>query len=99
MAVPPGATDTVPGETATLKSGATTLSAAVAEWTREPLVPVAEIVELLAALPVVVETIRVEVPDPLTEDGEKIAVAPAGKPLAVRFTVPVNPFSGAMDTV
>ena len=71
MAVPPGATEVVPGETLTLKSGATTLSVAVAECTREPLVPVIEMVELLAGLPAAVETVRVEVPDPLTEDGEK----------------------------
>ena len=99
MAVPPGATDVVPGETVTLKSLATTLSVAVAERTREPLVPVMETVELLAELPVAVETVRVEVPDPLIEDGKNVGVAPDGNPLAVRFTAPVNPFSGETLTV
>jgi len=56
-------------------------------------------VELLAELPVAVETVRVEVPDPPIEDGEKVGVAPDGNPLAVRFTVPVNPFSGETLTV
>jgi hypothetical protein len=99
VAVPPGATDVVPGETLTLKSGATTLSVAVAECTREPLVPVIEMVELLAELPVAVETVRVAVPDPLIEDGEKEGVAPEGNPLAVKFTVPVNPLTAARVTV
>ena len=89
----------MPGETVTLKSLATTLSVAVAERTREPLVPVMETVELLAELPVAVETVRVEVPDPLIEDGKNVGVAPDGNPLAVRFTAPVNPFSGETLTV
>jgi hypothetical protein len=72
---------------------------AVAEFTREPLVPVMEMVELLAGLPAAVETVKVDVPDPLIEDGEKEGVAPDGNPLVVRFTVPVNPFTAARVTV
>ena len=97
--MPLGATDVVPGETLMLKSGATTLSVAVAEWTRAPLVPVMEKFELLAELPEAVETVAVEVPDPTSEAGEKVAVAPEGKPLEVRFTVPLNPFSAERVTV
>ncbi len=100
VAVPPGATDVVPGETLTLKSGATTLSVVVAECTSEPLVPVTETFELLAALAGAVATFRVELPDPvIDEDGEKVGVAPEGNPLGVKVTVPVNPFSGATLTV
>jgi hypothetical protein len=99
VAVPPGATDVEPGETTTLKSGAITLSVEVAECTRELFVPVIEIVELLAELPAAVETVRVEVPDPPSEGGEKVGVAPAGKPLAVKVTVSLNPFRGATVTV
>jgi len=77
-----------------------TCSVAEAEWTREELVPVTEMLELLAELPVAVVIVKVDVPDPpLSEAGEKVGVAPVGKPLAVRFTVPVNPFRGETVTV
>jgi hypothetical protein len=40
-------------------------------------------------------TVRVEVPDPpLIVAGLKEAVAPAGKPLTLKATFPVKPFSG-----
>jgi len=71
----------------------------VVECTSDPLVPVMEKVELLAALLAAVETVRVELPDPLIEDGEKEAAVPEGNPPAVRFTVPVNPFSAESVTV
>ena len=99
MAVPLGATDVVPGETATLKSGATTLSEALAECVSDPLVPVMVKLELLAELLGVVVTVRVLVTGPLIDPGEKEGVAPAGKPVAAKFTVPVNPFRGVMLTV
>jgi hypothetical protein len=38
-------------------------------------------------------------PEPLTDDGLKLAVAPVGKPLALNDTVPLNPFRGAVVTV
>jgi hypothetical protein len=45
-------------------------------------------------------TVIVELPDPPeTELGLKVAVAPLGSPLALRFTVPVYPFTGETDTV
>ena len=37
--------------------------------------------------------VRVDVPDPVTVAGEKLAVAPLGSPLALSATVPLNPFS------
>jgi hypothetical protein len=39
---------------------------------------------------VVVATVIVEEPEVATEAGEKLAVAPAGKPLALNVTVPVK---------
>lgn len=45
------------------------------------------------------ETLKVEDPDPLIEDGLKLAVAPLGKPLTPRLTVLVNPLSGLTLTV
>ena len=36
----------------------------------------------------------VEVPDPVTEAGLKVAVACDGKPLTLNMTTPLNPFAG-----
>jgi hypothetical protein len=40
-----------------------------------------------------VVTVIVEEPEVVTEGGLKLAVAPAGSPLALKLTVPVNPFT------
>ena len=71
----------------------------VAECVRLPLVPVIVSVEVpVGVLPLVV-TVIVEVPLVVTVAGEKLAVAPVGKPLALSVTVPTNPFSAPMVTV
>jgi hypothetical protein len=44
-------------------------------------------------------TDRVEVPDPVTEAGLKLAVTREGSPLTLRLTVPVNPFTAPIVTV
>lgn len=45
-------------------------------------------------------TVRVELPEPpVTEAGTKLALAPAGSPLALRLTVPVKPPLGVMVEV
>jgi hypothetical protein len=41
----------------------------------------------------------VEVPAPVTDAGLKAAVAPVGKPVAVRVTAPVKPFCAAIVAV
>jgi hypothetical protein len=47
-----------------------------------------------------VVTVRVEEPDPpLIEAGLKLAFAPEGKLVALRATVPLNPFCAATVTV
>ena len=43
--------------------------------------------------------VRVDDPEPLIVIGLKLALAPAGKPLALRVTEPVNPFTAATLTV
>ncbi len=40
-----------------------------------------------------VETLSVELPEPTTELGLKLAVTPVGKPLTPNDTVPVNPLT------
>jgi hypothetical protein len=47
----------------------------------------------------VVDTVIVELPDPLTEVGLKVAVAPVGNPLALNVTAPVNPPEGVTVAV
>ena len=72
----------------------------VAECVRLPLVPVIVSVEVpVGVLPLVVVTVIVEVPLVVTVAGEKLALAPVGKPLALSVTVPANPFSAPMVTV
>ena len=42
--------------------------------------------------------VSVEVPDPTTVASEKVTVAPVGNPLALKFTLPVNPFNDPTET-
>ena len=44
-------------------------------------------------------TFSVEDPDPVTELGVKVAVAPAGTPFALRLTTPLNPFTAVTVAV
>jgi len=46
-----------------------------------------------------VPTVSVDDPDVVTELGLKLAVAPEGRPLALRLTVPVKPPDGDTFTV
>jgi hypothetical protein len=52
-----------------------------------------------AGVPLVVETVKVEVSDPEIEAGLKLAVTPAGAPrmFAERVTVPVKPFPAVSE--
>jgi hypothetical protein len=49
-------------------------------------------VEFPAGVELAVATVSVEEPEPLMGVGLKLALAPDGKPLALRATVTVNPF-------
>ena len=46
-----------------------------------------------AAAELDVVIVNVDDPEPFTEPGAKLAVAPEGNPLTPRFTVPPNPFT------
>ena len=61
-----------------------------------PLVPMIVNVNVPVLLPAV--TVNVEPPDPLTDDGLKLAVAPPVSPLTDSATVPANPPSGVTVT-
>ena|SRR5580765_6697049 len=56
-----------------------------------PLVPATAIGKLPVAVLAEVEIVRVEEPDVVIKDGLKLAVAPAGNPVALRLTLPVKP--------
>ena len=64
-----------------------------------PLLPVTVSVDVAAGVVVLVVTVIVDVPLVLIVAGEKLAEAPAGKPLALNVTVPVNPLSAPTVTV
>jgi hypothetical protein len=53
-------------------------------------------VEVPVGIELVVLTVMIEVPEPVNDEGLKLVRAPDG-PLALRTTVPLNPFCG--DTV
>ncbi|HEY3136791.1 MAG TPA: hypothetical protein VGL29_12250, partial [Blastocatellia bacterium] len=55
--------------------------------TKLPLVPVIVRVEVPVGVVLLVVTVIVEDPEPVTEGGLKLAEAPAGKPLALKVTV------------
>src|SRR4051794_8095055 len=65
-----------------------TLNAAVALCDKLPLVPVIVSVEVPAGVEPAVVTVSVDEPGGTSEDGLKLAVAPAGSPAALRLTVP-----------
>ncbi len=64
----------------------------VTEWLRLPLVPVTVTFEVPTVA--VLDAVRVSVLVPVVEAGLKLAVTPAGRPLAASATVPLNPFNG-----
>jgi hypothetical protein len=64
-----------------------------------PLVPVIVSVDVPTGVLPVVVTVNVELPVPVTVPGEKPAVAPAGNPLTLSATAPVNPFNAPMLVV
>lgn len=64
-----------------------------------PLVPATVIGKVPAGVVVEVESVRVEEPDVAIKDGLKLAVAPAGNPVALRLTFPVKPPVAATVTV
>ena len=45
------------------------------------------------------EMVSVDVPEPVTDDGLKLALTPCGNPLALRLTVPVKPPDGVTAIV
>jgi hypothetical protein len=82
-----------------VKSELVTLSVTVAVCVSDPLVPLMVRTGLPAGVEADVVTVMVDVPEPVTEAGLKDAVAPAGKPVALRATTPVKPFCAPIVAV
>lgn len=97
--MPPGSTEKELGVADTVKSGPETTKVTDVEFVSEPEVPVIVTVELPVGVPEAVVTVIVEVPDVVMEAGEKEAVAPAGRPDALRVTALVKPASAPTVTV
>ena len=91
--MPPGTTEKELGAADRVKSGPETIKVTEAEFVSEPAVPVMVTVEVPAGVLAEVERVIVELPEVAMVAGEKVAVVPDGKPLAVRVTGPVNPFT------
>ena len=75
------------------------VSVTLVECTRLPLVPVIVSVRLPTVAFLETLTVSVEVPEPVTEAGLKLAVTRDPNPLTLRPTVPANPFTPVMVTV
>ena len=67
------------------------INVTVALCCNDPLVPVMVSVLVLAGIVFVVVIVNVEEPEPLTEVGLKLPLAPVGKPLTLHVTVPLKP--------
>jgi hypothetical protein len=80
-------------------AGAWTTSDTEAVCERVPLVPVIVMENVPVGVVLLVVTVIVEEPDVVTDVGLKLALAPAGNPLALRLTVPVKPLDGVTVAV
>ena len=89
LAVSPIEIPTFAGEALRLKSTGFTTSVTDAVWVNTPSVPL--IVRLYVPAGVVLAVLMAsdDVPVPVTDAGVKVGVAPAGRPLTLRLTVPV----------
>jgi len=96
--LPPAVTVWLAGETAMEKSVTLSVTPA-AVFALIPLVPVTVRVEFAADVEALVVIVMVDVPAPVIVAGLKLAVAPAGSPVTVGVTGPLNPLSAVVVTV
>jgi hypothetical protein len=75
-----------------------TVNVAVVVCTKLPLVPAIVSVVLPVGVLLLVCTVSVELPEPVTDGGVNVAVAPVGNPVMLRFTEPLKPFSAPTFT-
>ena len=94
---PPRVAVTLAGEAESVKF--CTVRVTVVVCVSVPLVPVMVSVEAPPATVAGTFTVMVEVPDPVTDAGLKLAVALAGSPLTDRLVAPVRPGVAATEMV
>src|SRR5690348_9048560 len=100
VTVPPAVVATLPGLAASEKSsGAETLRVSVVECVAELPVPVTVTAYPPAGVAAFVAMERVAAPPAVTPDGLNVAVAPAGRPLALRAIVCAEPLTTAVEIV
>ena len=88
------------GETAIEKFvGAVTTSVAEVVCTSAPLVALIVNGYVPPAVEASVDTIITEVPEPVTDVGVNVALAPVGNPLTLKPTLPLNPPLAVMVTL
>jgi hypothetical protein len=75
------------------------VSEVVTWWLSVPLAPVILKVNVPREVRPDVRTVSVDTPDEVTGLGEKLAVAPAGRPPNDRATLPVKPLSAEIVAV
>jgi hypothetical protein len=92
----PGATKTLFGAATSEKPPIFTVTCAVVELVILPDVPVT--VNVVVPGETVLVAVSVSVLEPVAGFGEKEAVTPLGSPEALRFTLPVKPYSGLTVT-
>ena len=97
VALPPAPPVIDVGDTVRLKF--CTVSETVMLCVRLPLVPVMVSVDVPPGTVVGTDTVRVEVPDPVSDAGLKAAVALAGRPLTARLVGEVSPALAVRVTV
>ena len=88
-----------PPLTMALGGGTLTIRVTLALWLRLPLVPVMTTVNGPVAAKLVVVTVSVDVPLPLTDAGLNAPEAPTSRPVVARLTEPANPFCPVIVTV
>jgi hypothetical protein len=75
------------------------VSEAVVLWFKDPAVPVTVMAIPPAAAPLLVITVNVVEPDPVTVVGLKLPATPEGSPVVAKFTGPLNPLLPVTVTV
>ena len=95
-----GGNEIADGDTEIVKFGsAVTMRLSVALAVVEPLVPVTVTVAVPTVAVAEAVNVRVLPAEPVTEVGLKAAVTPAGRPLALKVTVPLKPLKGETVTL
>ncbi len=99
VVVPPLPIVALPGVTAIEKSPPPTTNVTFTVCATGPLAPLIVRAYEPGGVAALVETVSVVEPDPVTDPGLNEAVAPEGRPLTLKLTMPLNPVPPATVAV